>query len=69
MRACCVKAFTLSLCDNKGVISEKALGRFQSLHLGDLRTIDGVLSLRFLLSDARRGNRHPSLISMAVLWT
>ena len=47
MRACCVKVFTFSLCDNKVVISEKASGRFQSLHLGDLRTIDGVLSLRF----------------------
>ena len=44
----CVKAFTFSLCDNKGVIYEKALGRFLSLHLGDLRTIHGVLPLRFL---------------------
>ena len=48
MCACCVKASTFSLRDNKDVISEKASGRFQSLHLGDLRTIDGVLSLRLL---------------------
>ena len=48
MRACSDKAFTLSLCGNKGVISQKALGRFQSLHLSDLGTINGVLPLRFL---------------------
>ena len=55
MRACRAEAFTLSLCDKNGVISEKSLGRLQSLHLGDLGTIHGVLLLRFLFSYARQG--------------